>query len=214
MPEQTYLYLRRHSPGAGWAGITNCVDHISDGGIPGSAVLRQLIRHFHPVLSPSCVAKDSRSGDRFQVGLDRASPCLQLASSSSAPRARRCGKENVLDKLTFGTSCGMSKQAEPSLHEQCRYACKAEAATLFHGWHTVSAPYSLNAADVVIAKDSNILSSATRTGQAMPEQTDFMAFYGPPVGESIDTVTSYVGFCYYTALWKNCLSSLGFFPSP
>ncbi len=40
----TYLYLRRHSPGAGWAGITNCVDHISDGGTPGSAVLRQLTR--------------------------------------------------------------------------------------------------------------------------------------------------------------------------
>ncbi len=35
----TYLYLRRHSPGAGWAGITNRVDHVSDGGIPGSAVL-------------------------------------------------------------------------------------------------------------------------------------------------------------------------------
>ncbi len=86
-----YLYLRRHSLGAGWAGITNCVDHISDGGTPGSAVLRQLTRHFHPVLSPSRMAEDSRSGDRVQVGLDRGSPWLQLASSSSAPRARRCG---------------------------------------------------------------------------------------------------------------------------
>ncbi len=28
------------------------------------------------------------------------------------------------------------------IHEQCRYTCKAEAATLFHGWHTVSAPYA------------------------------------------------------------------------
>ncbi len=53
-----------------------------------------------------------------------------------------CGKEKVLDKLTFGTSCGMTKPAEPSLHEQCRYACKAEAATQFHGWHAVSAPYA------------------------------------------------------------------------
>ncbi len=94
-------------------------------------ILRHLTRHLYPVLSPSCVAEDSRSEDRFQVGLDRGSPCLQLASSSSAPRARRCGKEKVLDKLTFGTSCGMSKPAEPSLHEQCWYACKAEAAPLY-----------------------------------------------------------------------------------
>ncbi len=49
---------------------------------------------------PSCVAEDSRSGDRFQVGLERGSPCLRLASSSSAPRARRCGKEKVLDQLS------------------------------------------------------------------------------------------------------------------
>ncbi len=131
-----YLYLRRHSPGAGWAGITNRVDHVSDGSTPGSVVLCELTRHFHPVLSPSCVAEDSRSGHRFQVGLDRGSPCLQLASSSSAPRVRRCGKEKVLHQLTFGTSCGMTKPVEPSLHEQCRYACQAEAATQFHGWHT------------------------------------------------------------------------------
>ncbi len=137
-----YLYFCRHSPGMGWAGITNCVDHVSGGGTPSSTVLRELTRHFHPVLSPSCVAENSRPGDRFQVGLDRGSPCLQLASSSSVPRARRCEKEKVLDKLTFGTSCSMIKRVGPSLHEQCRYTRKAEAATQFHGWHTVSAPYA------------------------------------------------------------------------
>ncbi len=51
-------------------------------------------------------------------------------------------QKKVLDQLTFGASCSMTKSAEPSLHEQCRYACKAEAATQFHGRHTVSAPYS------------------------------------------------------------------------
>ncbi len=61
--------------------------------------------------------------------------------------------EKVLEQLTFGTSCGMTKPAESSLHEQCRYACKAEAATQFHGWHTVSAPYAKNTADAVIVKD-------------------------------------------------------------
>ncbi len=88
-----------------------------------------LTRHFYQVLSPSCEAEDSRSKDRFQVGLDCGRPCLQLASSSSAPRVRQCGKVKVLDQLTFGTSCDMTKPAEPSLHEQCRYACKAAAAT-------------------------------------------------------------------------------------
>ncbi len=67
---------------------------------------------------------------------------LQLASSSSAPRAMRCGKKKVLDQLTFGTSRGMTKPVELSLHEQCRYACKAEVATQLNGWHTVSAPYA------------------------------------------------------------------------
>ncbi len=42
-------------------------------GSPSSAVLHQLTRHAHPVLPPSCVAEDSRSGERFQVGLDRGS---------------------------------------------------------------------------------------------------------------------------------------------
>ncbi len=133
--EFPYLYLRRHSPWAGWAGITNCVDHVSDGGTPGSTVLCEFTRDFHPVLSLSCVAEDTRYGERFQVSLDRGCPCLQLASSSSAPRARRCGKEEVLVQFPFGTSCDMTKPAAPSLHDQCRYACKAEAATQFHGWH-------------------------------------------------------------------------------
>ncbi len=56
-----YLYLRRHSPGAGWVGITNRVDHVLDESTPGSAVLCELTRHFHPILSPSCFSEDSRS---------------------------------------------------------------------------------------------------------------------------------------------------------
>ncbi len=94
------------------------VGHVSDGGTPGSTVLGELTRDFYPVLSPSYVAEDSRSGEGFQVGPDRRCPYFQLASSSSAPRARWCGKEEVLDQLTFGMSCSMTKPTEPSLHEQ------------------------------------------------------------------------------------------------
>ncbi len=97
-----------------------------------STVRCELTRHFHTVLSPSCVvAEDSRSRERFQVALGRGCPCLQLASSSSVPLVRRCGEEKVLDHLTFGTSCGMFKPAEPSLHEQCRFTYKAEAEMQF-----------------------------------------------------------------------------------
>ncbi len=119
---------------AGWARITNHIDHVSDGRTPGSVVLCELTRHFHSVLSPSCVAEGWRSGEQFQVGLDRGCPCLQLASSSSAPRARWYWKEKVLDPLIFGTSCSMTKPAEPSLHEQCQCTRNAEAATQFRGW--------------------------------------------------------------------------------
>ncbi len=59
---------------------------------------------------------------------------LQLVSSSSAPRTRRCGKEKVLDQLIFDTSCSMAEQAWSSLHELRRYTCKAEAATQFNGF--------------------------------------------------------------------------------
>ncbi len=43
--------------------------HVSDGGTPGSTVLCELTRGFQPVLFPSCVAEDSRSGEGFQVCL-------------------------------------------------------------------------------------------------------------------------------------------------
>ncbi len=85
-------YFPLHSPGAGWAGITNWVDHVSDEGTPGSTVLCELTRHFHPVLSTSWAAEDSRSGEGLQVCLDCGCPCLQSASSSPAPRVRRCGQ--------------------------------------------------------------------------------------------------------------------------
>ncbi len=57
------------------------------------------------------MAEDLRSGEWFQVGLDRVCPCLQLTSSSSEPRARWRGKEKVLDQFTFGTSCGPNQRS-------------------------------------------------------------------------------------------------------
>ncbi len=69
------------------------------------------VRHFHPVLSTSCVVEDSRPGDRFQVSLDRGFPCLQLASRSAAPRARQYGQKKILDQHAFRESCSMTKPA-------------------------------------------------------------------------------------------------------
>ncbi len=44
----TYLYFRRHSPGAGWAGITNRVDHVSNGSAPVSAALHAVSWYLKP----------------------------------------------------------------------------------------------------------------------------------------------------------------------
>ncbi len=74
------------------AGVTDTIDHVSDGDTPDSTVLCELTRHFHPVLSPSCVAEDSRSEKGFKVCLDRGYPHLQLASSLPEPHARRFGQ--------------------------------------------------------------------------------------------------------------------------
>ncbi len=71
----------------------------------------------------------SRPGKRFQIYIDRGCPRLQLTCSSSAPRARRYRKEKVLARLVFGTSCNMTKQAEPSLHDQRRYTWRRRSST-------------------------------------------------------------------------------------
>ncbi len=47
------------------------------------------------------------------------------------------------DQLTYGTSCSVTRPAEPSLLERCQYSCKAEAAPQFHGWHVMSLPTAL-----------------------------------------------------------------------
>ncbi len=78
--------------------------------------LDELTRDFHSVLSPSCAAEDSRSGEGFQACLDRGSPCLQLVSSSSAPRARWCGQKYVLVQFTVGTPYYVAKPSALSLH--------------------------------------------------------------------------------------------------
>ncbi len=68
--------------------LTNRVEHASDGCTLGST----LARDFYPVLSLSCEAEEPRSvGGGLQFCLDRGYLRLQLASSSPAPRARRCG---------------------------------------------------------------------------------------------------------------------------
>ncbi len=39
---------------------------------------------------------------------------------------------HVLDQFSIRASHRMTKPAEPSLHQQCRYTCRAEAAPQFH----------------------------------------------------------------------------------
>ncbi len=46
------------------------IDHASDGDTPDSTALCELTRGFHPVISSSCVAEVSRSGEGFQACLD------------------------------------------------------------------------------------------------------------------------------------------------
>ncbi len=79
--------------------ITNHVDHISDGGTSGLMNLCELTRDFRPARSSSRVAEYSRSGEEFQVCLDRGCPRLQLVSDQQTlktshtvvnPRGRRC----------------------------------------------------------------------------------------------------------------------------
>ncbi len=96
-------------------------------------------RHFHQVLSPLCVTEDSRPGEGFLVCLDCGSLCLQLASSWPAPREQK----KVSAQLTIATSCSRTKPMEPSLHEHCRYTCKADAAPQLYGWLGQTPPIRL-----------------------------------------------------------------------
>ncbi len=92
---------------------------------------------FRPVLPPSRAADDSRSRERFQVFLECHCPCLQLASSSLSPRARRCGQKEFSDQLALRTSYSVAKPACPQ----------------FHSWYAISAIYLKNATDAIIVKD-------------------------------------------------------------
>ncbi len=84
----------------GWA---NRVDHISEGGTPGSPILRDLAWDFCPVFSPSYVAEDSRSGGRARSSLS------VVAHVFGSPA---CRQKEVLDLLTTGISYSETKQAE------------------------------------------------------------------------------------------------------
>ncbi len=62
-------------------------------------------------------------------------PLSWLPTSSTGLQFVCATGKKLLDQLTFGTSCSMTKPAEPSLHEQCRYSCKAEAEGLLRPNH-------------------------------------------------------------------------------
>ncbi len=97
--------------------------HVSGRGSPGSTALCELGRVFHPMLSPSCVAEDLRSRERFQPFLECHGPDLQLVSSSLSPRARsliRSPSELVVARKLR------------------QYTCKAEAAPQFYHWYAIT----------------------------------------------------------------------------
>ncbi len=97
-------------------------------------------------------ALPKRSGEGLQAGLDRGCPLLQLASSSPAPRARRCGQKCVLDHITVWRSWRMTKPTRHSLVGLYRYAGEAEAVPKFSRWYAISMSNVYNAVDAVIAK--------------------------------------------------------------
>ncbi len=132
------LYLWRHSPGAGWAGITKWADHASDRGTPGTTFLRKLNRDFRTVLPPACIAKDYLSREDLQVCLDCACPRLPLATSSSAPRVRRGWQKWIHGQLTVWRFCSTAKPSTSSLDELRSYDSEAEAAPEFCCWYAIS----------------------------------------------------------------------------
>ncbi len=70
-----------------------------------------LIRDFHQVLFPSCVAEGAREGLKVchYCGWSH----LLLATSSPAPLARRYGQKEVLDQFEGGTA------VPPTAHNLC-----------------------------------------------------------------------------------------------
>ncbi len=117
------------------------VDHVSERSTNDAPVLCDPTSAFYPVFIPSCVAKDTRSGGRFQVRIERYCTCPQQASSSTAPGTRRCGLKQTSGQLSIGKFRSMIKLAEPSLCNLRQHICKMEAAPQFHRWHTISVPH-------------------------------------------------------------------------
>ncbi len=81
-------------------------------------VLHNHTKGFNPVLSPSCVAEDSLSGEGFWVCLGR--NCYFFGWY---------GQMEVSDQLNVETSCSVTKSVEPSLVVLRQHTCEAEAAS-------------------------------------------------------------------------------------
>ncbi len=108
-------------------------------------VLWKLTRHFHPVLFLQAWPK-TRVSERVPR-----SALVVFAHVFSWPPVHLWA-EVGLDYSTVGTSCRVTKSAEPSLHKQCRYTCKSEAAPQFHRWHAMFVAFVSNSVDAVIAR--------------------------------------------------------------
>ncbi len=86
-------------------------------------------------------------GEGFQACLDRGCPHLQLASSSPAPRAWRCGQTEVSDQLTIEIHRSVATLAS---YELRRYTSETEVTPQFHRWCVTSA------VDTIFVEDHRI----------------------------------------------------------
>ncbi len=128
-------YLWLHSPGVGWAGITNGAN-VSDRDVPGLTILREVTRHFRPVLSAPCAAV--RAAQRGVPGIFWESKTTslvglrQISASSEALRA----KVGACSAYTQNVSL-RGPTNESSFDELRRYASEVEAAPHFFRLYTI-----------------------------------------------------------------------------
>ncbi len=151
--------LLRHSPEADWSSFSNWIDHVWDGGTPGSMVLCELTRDFYTTLSSSCEAEDPGSGVWFQACLDTRYLRLQLASSTLASRIRQYGQKDITNHLNIKSSRSLTLPAEPFMGEVRRYTSELESADVVHCQNSTFnmqflTPHVLNPVNTAFVKGS------------------------------------------------------------
>ncbi len=166
-----YLYLGRHSPGSGCAGI-HCYNGVPNCRCPSSTVLRPGYPYRHPVPVPPSEAEDFGSAEAGKILLERGHPRFELATTLLAPVGWRLRVNDLANDFAGRTSHSMPEPTKSTLKKHRRQNSKVKSMTKCDTRDTILTTASLDEMETVIVEDlhATLILYAQRPGLATVKQ--------------------------------------------